>query len=123
MNHETQTGVEIPREARKWAMICHIIALVGLAGNGIGFLLGPLIVWLINKEDHPYIDQQGKEAVNFQLTSFLALFVSAILCFVFIGFGLLIIVGIFMTIMPIIAAVKANDGVDYRYPFTIRFIK
>lgn len=104
-------------------MICHIIALVGLAGNGIGFLLGPLIVWLINKEDHPYIDQQGKEAVNFQLTSFLALFVSAILCLVFIGFGLLIIIGIFMTIMPIIAAVKVNDGVDYKYPLTIRFLK
>ncbi len=113
----------IPREARKWAMICHIVALVGLIGNGIGFLVAPLIVWLIKKEDHPFIDEQGKEAVNFQITMFIAGFVSVILILVLIGIFLLFLVLLAMIIFPIIAAVKANDGEHYRYPFALRFIK
>jgi uncharacterized Tic20 family protein len=123
MNDNNVTSSDIPREARKWAMICHIIALAGLLGNGIGFLIAPLIVWLIKREDHPFIDRQGKEAVNFQITMFIILFVSAILALVLIGFVFLFIVAFIMTVFPIIAAIKANEGNDYKYPFTIRFIK
>jgi uncharacterized Tic20 family protein len=115
---------EIPGEARQWAMACHLIALVGLIGNIIGFGLGPLIVWLLKKDDHPFIDEQGKEALNFQITMFIALAISFLLTVVFfIGFVLLIIVGLFMTIFPIIAAFKVTDSVHYRYPFSIRFVK
>jgi len=122
----TEGGVaesSIPREARKWAMVCHLIALVGLLGNGIGFLLGPLIVWLLKREDHPFVDVQGKEAVNFQITMLIAAVICGILALVVVGFALLFIVGLIMVILPIIAAVKSNDGVDYRYPFSVRFIK
>ena len=118
-----ETGGPISRDARKWAMLCHIIALVGLLGNGVGFLLGPLLVWLFKKEDDPFIDEQGREAVNFQLTMLLAMIVSALLCLVLIGFVLIVIVGLMMIIFPIIGAIKANDGEHYRYPFAIRFIK
>jgi uncharacterized Tic20 family protein len=93
MDTETTREGGIPREVRKWATICHIIALVGLLGNGIGFLVGPLVVWLLKREDHPFIDQQGKEAVNFQITAFMALFASALLTLLVVGFGLLLIVG------------------------------
>ena len=113
-------GGPISRDARKWAMACHIVALVGLLGNGIGFLLGPLIVWLIKKEDDPFIDEQGREAVNFQLTMLLAMIVSALLCLVLIGFVLVVIVGLMMIIFPIIGAIKANDGEHYRYPLSFR---
>jgi uncharacterized Tic20 family protein len=123
MVESTASGDGLPREARKWAMICHIIALVGLLGNGIGFLLGPLIVWLLKKEDHPFINDQGKESVNFQITMFIVLCVCALLALVVIGFVLLFFVAIIMTIFPIIGAIKANEGVQYRYPFCIRFIK
>lgn len=123
MVESTSAGEALPREARKWAMICHIIALVGLLGNGIGFLLGPLIVWLLRKEDHPFIDEQGKESVNFQITMIIIALVSLLLCLLFIGFLLLWAVGIIMVIFPIIGAMKANEGVHYRYPFCIRFIK
>jgi uncharacterized Tic20 family protein len=112
----------IPREARQWAMICHIICLVGLLGNGIGFLVGPLIVWLMKREDHPFVDEQGKEAVNFQITMMIALIVSALLTLVLIGFVLLLVVGLMATITPIFAAIKANNGEHFRYPLTIRFI-
>ena len=110
------------RETRKWAMLCHLSALTGLLGNGLGFLVGPLVVWLFKKEDDQFIDDQGKEAVNFQITMFIALFVSAILVVVIIGFVLLIVVGILMIVFPIIGATKANEGELYRYPFSIRFI-
>jgi len=123
MDTETTREGGIPREVRKWAMICHIIALVGLLGNGIGFLVGPLVVWLVKREDHPFIDQQGKEAINFQITAFIALFASALLTLLVVGFGLLLIVGLAMTIFPIVAAIKANRGEDYRYPISIRFVR
>ncbi|MCX5801306.1 MAG: DUF4870 domain-containing protein [Candidatus Eisenbacteria bacterium] len=122
MNTNAST-VEIPRNARQWAMICHLSALSGLLGNGIGFLLGPLIVWLIKREDHPFINKQGKEAVNFQITMFIVLFISAILCLLLIGFAFLIVVAFLMTIFPIIAAVRSNNGEDYKYPVSLRFIK
>jgi uncharacterized Tic20 family protein len=121
---ETQKSKSLaPQEVNKWAMICHLVALVGLLGNGIGFLVGPLVVWLVKKNDDPFIDEQGKEAVNFQITMFIAAFVSAILMFVFIGIILLIGVGLLMIIFPVIGAIKASEGVHYRYPVSIRFIK
>lgn len=110
-------------EAKKWAMICHLVALVGLLGNGVGFLIGPLIVWLLKKDEDPFINDQGREAVNFQLTMFLALIISAILIILVIGIPLLIIIGILMTVFPIIAAIQASEGKSYRYPLTIRFLK
>jgi hypothetical protein len=103
-------------------MVCHIVALVGLLGNGIGFLLGPLLVWLVKKEDDPFIDEQGREAVNFQITMFIAAIISALLILVVIGILLLIVVGILMIVFPIIGAIKANEGEHYRYPFAIRFL-
>lgn len=110
------------REARKWAMLCHLSALVGLLGNGIGFLIGPLVVWLLKRHDDPLIDEQGKEAINFVLTMFLCLFVSLVLAFVLIGIPLLFVFGLWIVINPIVAAVKTSNGERYRYPVAIRFI-
>ena len=110
-------------EARKWGMIVHLSALVGLLGNGIGFLLGPLAVWLMKREDDPFVDANGKEAVNFQITMMLAAVVSAFLIVILVGFLLLAIIGVMAVIFPIIAGLKAKEGEVYRYPMTIRFIK
>ncbi len=122
MNENAEATTLSEKEARKWAMICHLSALVGLLGNGIGFLIGPLVVWLIKREDDPLIEEQGKEAVNFQLTMFLALLVSALLVFVLIGIPLLIMFGLMMVIFPIIAGVKTSNGEHYRYQISIRFL-
>lgn len=110
-------------EACKTASLVHLSALIGLLGNGIGFLLGPLAVWLLKRDEDPFIDAHGKEAVNFQLSMILAAIVSAVLIVVLVGFLLLGIVFIAMVVFPIIAAMKARDGEMYRYPATIRFIK
>ena len=123
MTTETESSAGTSNEVNKWAMLCHLSALVGLLGNGIGFLLGPLIVWLIKRDEHPFIDEQGKEAVNFQITMFIGLFVAAILVFVLIGIPLLFALMILMIVFPIVAAIKVSNGERYRYPFAIRLIK
>ncbi len=111
-----------PSDARTWAMVSHMAALVGFLGNGIGFIVGPLIVWLIKRKDHPFIDEQGKEALNFQITMLIAFIIAGLLIFVLIGFILLPILALAEVVFPIIAGIKANKGEHYRYPFTIRFI-
>lgn len=110
------------KDARNWAMVCHLSALSGYI-IPFGNILGPLIVWAIKKDDDPFIDDQGKEALNFHLTMIVLFIISFILMFLLIGFLLLAVLAVFVLIMIIIASIKANDGVYYRYPLTIRFFK
>ena len=123
MTTETESSAGASKEVCNWAMLCHLSALVGLLGNGIGFLLGPLIVWLLKREEHPFIDEHGKEAVNFQITMFIGFFVAAVLVFILIGIPLLLALGILDIVFPIVAAIKTSNGEHYRYPFAIRLIK
>jgi len=115
--------VEKPdKDARNWAMICHLSGLTGFV-IPFGNVLGPLIVWAIKKDDHHFIDDQGKEALNFQLTMTLCLIASAIMIIVLVGILLISVLCIYILFMIIIASIKANDGIYYRYPLTIRFFK
>ncbi|MDU4253217.1 DUF4870 domain-containing protein [Pseudomonas sp.] len=114
--------VQPSREARQWAMFCHFAAFLGFIFP-FGNLLGPLIVWQIKRESDPFVDRQGKEALNFQITVSLAVVVSCLLMLVVIGFFLLGLVSIGALVLTIIAGIKANEGLDYRYPFTWRPIK
>ena len=114
---------EVNKDARMWAMICHLAALAGLVVPVVGCIIGPLIVWQIKKEEFPFVDEQGKEAVNFQISMLIYGVVAALLIFACIGTVLLPAVAIFDLIFLLIAAVKANNGEHYRYPLTIRFIK
>jgi len=102
-------------QTRNLATLCHLGGLLGF--------LPPLIIWLLKKDDSPLIDDQGKEATNFQITMLICFIASWVLCFVFIGFVLLPIVGIFDLVMIIIASVKCSKGEKYRYPLAIRFLK
>jgi uncharacterized Tic20 family protein len=120
---DSQTPLPLPsREARQWAMFCHLAAFLGLIFP-FGNLLGPLILWQLKKETDPFIDAQGKEALNFQITVALAAVVCFMLIIVVIGFPLLMLVGVGALVLTIIAGIKANEGVAYRYPFTWRLIK
>lgn len=126
----------LPEHARTWAMLCHLSALVGLFGNGLGFIVGPLIVWLIKRSDHPFIDDQGREALNFQLTVFILAAVAALMMVLLVltmagrtSMGLMLAIVVALSILAVadvvltvIASVKANAGERYRYPFAIRFL-
>ena len=119
-----ETSVEPDKEARKWAMFTHLSAFAGIIGIPFGWVLGPLILWLIKKDDFSYVNRQGKEALNFQISMTLyALVAAPLICLA----GLAAIVWAALAIMDIvfviIAAVNANDGKDYEYPLTIRFVK
>jgi len=109
-------------EERNWAVGCHLAALSGFI-SGIGFILGPLIVWLVKKDTSTYVSDQGKEAVNFQITMAICFVVSCFLIFVLIGIPLLILLSIFNLACMIMAAVRASEGRPYRYPFSFRLIK
>jgi len=111
---------------RDWAMIAHLSALVGLLGNGVGFVLGPLIVWLWKRDDE-FIKEQALEALNFQITMVLAAIASILLMLTVVGIVIgalvLIVVGVLMVVMPIVAAVQAKRGMHYRYPLSLRLVK
>ncbi len=112
---------DLPADVRNWAMLCHLTALLGLMAVGM-FFLGPLIVWLLKKDEHPFIDRQGKESLNFQISMLIYEVVAAVtICFV-IGFVLLPILVLVHIIFVILASVKVSSGFDYRYPLTIRFL-
>ena len=118
-----ETPPETPdKDARTMAMLCHLLALSTFIGIPFGNIIGPLIIWAIKKDEHPFVDDQGKESLNFQITMTIVAIVAFILVFLFIGIPLLIALAIFVLVMVIVAAIKANEGVAYRYPLTIRFI-
>ena len=116
---------ETNKDARMWAMFCHLAGLAGMVIPGIGCVIGPLVLWLIKKEEFPFVDEQGKEALNFQITMLIYGVVAGLLCFVCIGLLLAPALAIADLVLLIIAAIKANDGYHYRYPkyFIIRLIK
>ena len=89
----------------------------------IGGIIVPLIIWQIKKDEHPFVDEQGKEAVNFQISILIYEVVAGLLMLICVGAFLLLAVMIFNIVFLVIAAIKANDGFHYHYPLCIRFIK
>ena len=110
-----QPSVMTPEQARQWAMFAHLSGLL------LG-VIGPLIIYLIKKDEDPFVADQSREALNFHLALIIALLISAVAILVIIGIFLLPAVIIAGWVFQIIAAVQANKGVWYRYPITIRFI-
>ena len=111
-----------PQNERMWATLCHLTALVGYVGVPFGHILGPLVVWLIKKDELPFVDDQGREALNFQISVTIYGFLCVPLVFLLIGIPLLIAVALFQIVATIIGGVKASTGVAFRYPLCIRFL-
>jgi uncharacterized protein len=124
----------ISTEERQWAMFAHLSALAGgiiTAGwaGSIGCFIGPLVIWLMKKDTMPFVGDQAKEALNFNITVAIIFFALFVLTLVTLGIGalltvpLMILVGIAWLVFTIIAAMKANSGERYRYPLTLRLVK
>jgi uncharacterized Tic20 family protein len=123
----------IAPEERTWAMFAHLSALGGMlltgAWFGWGCFVGPLIIWLLKKDTMPFVNDQGKESLNFNITVAIVLFVFFVLSILTFGLGFVIfiplgfVVGVVWLVFTIIATIKANEGVAYRYPFCLRLIK
>ncbi len=109
-------------------MLCHLSGLLGYLGNIVGSVVGPLIVWLVKKDELPEVDQHGKEALNFNISVgiyFLILIAATVLT---LGFGailtvpLMIALTIFHVVCVIVAALKASKGEAYQYPMSMRIV-
>lgn len=121
-------GARIPdAQARNWALAAHLSPLLSV-WIGLPFL-GPLLIWLAKRDDHPYVAEQAREALNFNLSVFIyavALVIGSIALSIvligLLGFLLLPVLFVAWLVLGIVAAVKAANGEPYRYPFTIRLV-
>lgn len=106
---------------RNWGMAAHLSALAGYV-IPFGNIIGPLVVWLVKKDEMPFVNSQAKEALNFQITVTIGALICVVLMLLIIGFFLLWALAIVDLVFIVIAAVQASKGVDYRYPFVVRLI-
>jgi uncharacterized Tic20 family protein len=116
------------KDERTWALAAHLSSFLGYLVGGCGGIVGPLIVWLAKKDESSFVADQAKESLNFQISLLLYGVLLFLSCFPFlVGLAFVWFVGpalaLAAIVLPIVGAVKANEGGVYRYPFTIRFIK
>jgi uncharacterized Tic20 family protein len=115
-------------QERQWGMAAHLSAFAGFL-IPFGSILGPLVVWLVKREEMPFVNDQGKEALNFNILAGIIAVALLILTVGTFGLGALLTVpigialGIVWIIFTIMAAIKANEGVSYRYPVNLRLVK
>lgn len=109
-------------EERNWAVACHLASLTAYIGVPLGHVLGPLVVWLIKKDQSSFVDVVGKEALNYNLSLTIWLILSAVLVLCFVGVIGLVALVIMDLIVTVLAAMAASRGEIYHYPLTIRFI-
>jgi len=109
-------------DEKNWGVIAHLSALSGYLVP-FGWIIGPLVVYLIKKDLLPFAAGEAKSALNFQITMAIPAVICIPLIFLCIGIPLLILVGLVDLIFIIVAAVKASEGKPYKYPIAIPFIK
>ena len=119
---------EIPKgpgkDDRMWAAFCHLAAFACYFIPLFGLVLGPLIIWLIKKEDSPFVDVNGKKALNFQISIVIyMLAASPLICLLPVYIIVVACLGVLDVIYIIISAIKANSGKEVSYPVSIEFIK
>lgn len=110
-------------DERNWGMFCHLAALAGWLLPLLGCIIGPLVIWLLKKDQYPFVNDQGKEALNFQITMLIAMLVAGLSVFVLIGMVLLPALVLTNLVFIVIATVQASKGIRYRYPYSLRLIK
>lgn len=109
-------------QERTWAMFAHLSALAGFI-IPFGNIIAPLVIWLIKKDESAFVDDQGKEALNFQISLTIYLIVAFILVVIILGIFLLVGLVLLGLVLVVVAAVKANSGEKFRYPLAIRLIQ
>jgi uncharacterized protein len=106
----------VNQDEKNMGMLLYVLGII------TGFI-GPVILWLMKKDTMPFVNDQGKEVLNFQITVFLCAIVCGILMMVVIGIFLLPLVMLAYLILMIMGALKAKEGIAYRFPFALRLLK
>lgn len=120
---EKEVADTAQKQERTWAVFCHLSALTAFVGIPFGNILGPLVIWLIKKNEMPLVNEEGKSALNFQISMTIYTIIVFILCFVAVGFLLIFPVILANVILIIIASIKTSNGERFHYPCAIHFIK
>ncbi len=121
--NDTATIDTAPKDERNWAMFCHLSGFFGYAFPFLGNILGPLVMWLLKREEWPLVDNQGKEALNFQISWTIYGFAACLFSVILIGIPFLLALFVSHVILMIVATIKASEGQHFRYPMTMRIIE
>jgi uncharacterized protein len=108
---------------RTWGMLAHLSALTGVVVWLLGCIIGPLVVWIVRRDQSAFVAEHAREALNFNITVVLAALVCMVLMMVFVGFILGTALFVVWLVFTLIAAIKASEGEHYRYPFSLRLVK
>jgi hypothetical protein len=122
-HHESRGSALEEKRANTWAMSAHLSAFIGFIGIPFANIFGPLVIWLLKKDELEIVNRHGIESLNFQISMTIYFLISILLCFVIIGFLLIALIVVANIILVIQAAVEASKGKMYHYPATIRFIR
>jgi len=115
-------AAELLAQERTWGMLAHLSALSGLM-IPFGNVLAPFLVWRTRRSVSAFVEDQAREALNFNLTMLLVALGCAALMWVLIGVALLVVLVLSWLVLTLRAAVKAGEGMRYRYPFAWRWVK
>ena len=119
-NKEILPVLSTDPDERMWAMFCHLGTLV--TWFPFANVIIPMTIWLVKKEKSPLVNDQGKEALNFQITMLIGYAICIPLCFVLIVIPAIFALFLYHVVFSIVAAIKSNEGLAYRYPYTLRLI-
>ena len=112
----------VDSSAKQWAVILHLSQFAGFVVPFAG-LVAPILIWQLKKDEVPGLDAHGKIIANWMISAFIYGIVCGLLTIILIGLLGLMVLGVMALAYPIIGAIKANDGVAWKYPLSIQFIK
>lgn len=115
---------DLDANERNWGMLCHISALAALAITGVGQIVGPFVLWIWKREKYPFVEEQGKESLNFQITMTIVGAAAAVPWYFGLEWGkhLLMTIALIDLAMTAYAAMQASKGIHYRYPFSLKLV-
>jgi len=116
------SGSLVTSEEKQMGLFLHLSQLINLV-IPMGGIIVPILIWQMKKEEMPALDAHGKMVANWIISSFIYMAISVVLMFVLIGFLTLLVVAVLGIIFPIVGALKANNGENWEYPLTIKFLK
>jgi uncharacterized Tic20 family protein len=122
-NSPATSGSTPTEHERTWGMLAHLSALAGLVVPLVGIVLGPVAVWLTQRDESQFVAGHAKEALNFNISVLLGAIACMLLMLVFVGFLLGTALFIYWLVMTLVAAIKASEGHTYRYPLSLRLVK
>jgi uncharacterized Tic20 family protein len=117
----TETGAT-DQAVRNTAVAAHLSTFAGLIVP-FGSVIGPLAVWLTRRDRDPFIDETGREALNFGISIAIYGLGALVAALMLVGIPLLIVGVVAWVVLASLAAVKASQGQAYRYPLTMRLVR